>query len=179
MDSSQVSVDPRRDVQAKPGAKVITLGVAEEYAMAMGFERRSQRLGCPSLSPRRARPTKMSASARTRSRPREEGRPGPRPASSKRSSERSGDSGDPEPAPDRFRLTLVHQKHARAPVNEKAPRYCRCDRDKPYTAPNWDIEPDGGHCRSCDLPLRKHDVRRWHAIARDERARLAAKGWWR
>jgi hypothetical protein len=101
-------------------------------------------------------------------------------AATQRSSARSGDSpggGGADPEPDHFRLTLIHEKHALEPVAQTPPRSCRCDRDRPYTAPNWDIEPDGGHCRGCDLPLRDHDVRRAHAIARDARSRLMAKGW--
>jgi hypothetical protein len=98
-----------------------------------------------------------------------------RDSSSSRSSGQDPGGGDDDPEPDQFRLVLVHQKHAGTAVQQQ-PRYCRCDRDKPYTSPNWDIGPDDGHCRSCSRPLRERDVRLWHAIARSERARLAWKG---
>jgi hypothetical protein len=43
-------------------------------------------------------------------------------------------------------------------------RYCRCERDR--IGPDWDIGPDGGVCRSCELEVAHGDVRRMCAIAR-------------
>jgi hypothetical protein len=103
-------------------------------------------------------------------------RPAERRADGERSGQDPGDDPEPGHAVEDFRLILVHEKHVREPVSLTSPR-CRCDRDRPYTAPDWDIEPDGGQCRRCDRPLRERDVRRWHAIALAERARLVAKGW--
>jgi hypothetical protein len=85
----------------------------------------------------------------------------------------SGDD-DPDGPGGEFELTLVDETPA-APPSQR----CRCDSDRPYTRPDWDIDPDGGRCRSCDRDLREQDVQRMHAIARDERARIERKGWWR
>lgn len=52
-------------------------------------------------------------------------------------------------------------------------RFCKCE--EPYFRKNWDVGPDGGSCRTCGNELRKMDVRRLHAIARDEQARIAHK----
>jgi hypothetical protein len=41
-------------------------------------------------------------------------------------------------------------------------RYCRCVRDG--IGPDWDIGPDVGTCRGCDLEVAPGDVRRMHAI---------------
>ena len=106
----------------------------------------------------------------------------PRPAGSRRTSSSSrtsstdpGDDPDPEPEPPAggFEFVLVDG----APASRASGRPCRCDRARPYTRPNWDVGPDGGHCRSCGRDLREHDVRRMHAIALEERARMELKGW--
>jgi hypothetical protein len=52
-------------------------------------------------------------------------------------------------------------------------RYCKCE--EPYSHKNWDVGPDDGSCRTCGNELRQMDVRRLHAIARDEQARIAYK----
>jgi hypothetical protein len=52
-------------------------------------------------------------------------------------------------------------------------RYCKCE--EPYFRKNWDVGPDDGSCRTCGNELRQMDVRRLHAVARDERARIAHK----
>jgi hypothetical protein len=49
-------------------------------------------------------------------------------------------------------------------------RYC-----KPCASPFWDIGPDSGRCLSCGREIRDLEVRKWHAIARDERRRIGAK----
>jgi hypothetical protein len=106
-----------------------------------------------------------------------------RPAGSRRTSSSSrtssadpgSDADEPEPPAGGFELTLVDE----TPAGQPPRRYCHCDRDRPYTAPNWEIEPDGGHCRACGHELRDSDVRRWLAVAYYERQRVSAKGWGR
>jgi hypothetical protein len=85
---------------------------------------------------------------------------------------------NPDPETDDYRLTLVHEKHAREQVSQAPAKCCQCERERPYTRPNWDIDLAGGHCRSCDLPLREQDVRRWHAIALAVRSGLVSRGWY-
>src|SRR5215204_99197 len=92
-------------------------------------------------------------------------------SSSRTSGQDPGGDDDPDPPGDRLALLLVDEE---PPAAQTPPRYCRCERDRPFTAPNWDIGPDGGDCRSCTLGLRPRDVRFMHAIARSERA-----GWLR
>ena len=95
-------------------------------------------------------------------------------SSSRTSGQDPGGDDDPDPPGDCLELVLVDEQ---TPATQTPPRYCRCERDRPFTAPNWDIGPDGGDCRSCTLELRPRDVRYMHAIARSERARLEGKGW--
>ena len=53
-------------------------------------------------------------------------------------------------------------------------RYSRCEREKPYTwGPDWEIDPDGGHCHACDHEVHPRDVRRMHAIASEAQRRYA------
>ena len=57
--------------------------------------------------------------------------------------------------------------------------YCRCERERPYRAPDWEVQPDRGRCRTCRRELQPRNVRRsqamaWRAIRRhDELEELA------
>jgi hypothetical protein len=56
------------------------------------------------------------------------------------------------------------------PAPMSSPRnYCKCYRR------SWEVTPAGGYCRSCGAELRDWDVRRLHAIALEEHARISAK----
>ena len=97
-----------------------------------------------------------------------------RDSSSSRTSGTDPGDGDPDPPGDCLELVLLDEETA---PTQTPRRYCRCERNRPHTAPNWDIGPDNGDCRSCTLQLRPRDVRYWHAVARSERARVEGKGW--
>jgi hypothetical protein len=51
-------------------------------------------------------------------------------------------------------------------------RYCECEHLRPYRSPDWEIDPDGGHCHGCRLPLHPKAVARMFAIALAERRRV-------
>jgi hypothetical protein len=76
----------------------------------------------------------------------------------------------PKPTPAQAHLDIGDGWQPPAPT--AAPRrYCKC------CMPRWDIGPDAGRCTGCGADVRDWDVRRWHAIACEERRRIAAKGW--
>jgi hypothetical protein len=52
--------------------------------------------------------------------------------------------------------------------------YCRCHRDA-YGTVDWDVDPKGGWCRSCEREVHPREVRRMHAIANEAQRRYA--GW--